>query len=270
MNLPEVPELPRKLKGRSEVGEVVARHTLLSLVYGHLLYLSGEENNRVSAVFGIPGGIPVIALSPLNGESGSICYVIPVLDSDSDGFIGACKDLLAEMPVPQGEVEAAAMIRIGNKYGTNPTSSMYLADERSLVVQHVSGKEAEFAESGQVQPNLVPFYPHPYYEGIDPLIMLDFLNVARLTGPGNSASRIVNDATDLAMRLSIGQEPNKIRSEFNTLVRILSRIGMIEASGGRISSNLSSSSFRNRFHYRYNQYLERIGKKTLLDFGSLF
>lgn len=260
--------MPRKRKSLfpDEIGK---RHVLLSSVYGYLLWNGEKEGLRIVSVSALLNGVPVITVLRTS-DSKNLIQIVPTLKSDPDNFLQLCRERTVAIQgiTPEIAVATNADSPFSGRVGMD-TPKLRI-NQKVLVAHWVEdGIQEHDAVDRSNLPNITPCYPHPYYYGIDFTVLLDFLNNSRISGAGNTISRIVSDASELAFRLSVGYDLLHIRIEMNNLVRILGKIGALDTSRGRISSDLSSMTFKRNFHSRYTRYLERIGKKTIFDFESL-
>ncbi len=260
-------ELPERKTLGQVLDEIETRHNLLSLSFSYFVGHSSNLGIRVESISSLDRGIPELLLRDLDGKG--ITRVIPLLASDHISYASSQPGSnYGNYP----EESLLIAVDAGNPFRENlPEGTKVLLIRRGTpearILEDVDLNKEEVEE--RMPPNISPIYPAPYYNDVNPVVILDFLNYARISGIGKSMGRIIADASEYAFRLSVGEDQSQIRSGINSLVRVMDKLGIINSSRGKLASDLGSRAFKLRFMRAHNRYLERLGKKTIFDFERL-
>ncbi len=113
-------------------------------------------------------------------------------------------------------------------------------------------------------------FPHPYISNLDPLIKFSFISLNYARTGKSSLSTVLYESSSEAYAYSVGQERDRIRSDFSELLADMDKAGLITARGNETYFPKNGAKFERAFIRKYWDYVEKIGKRTLFDFESPF
>ncbi len=128
-------------------------------------------------------------------------------------------------------------------------------------------RELDMALQSGVQ-NTFSNYPVPYVNGMDPVVGLSFLTLNFTVRGWHPYGRILNDAHRYALKYSPFVDGERVVEELTSLLKACVKIGLITEKGDKIFLPRTRARSESTFSRKYREYLSRLMKKTLYDFGS--
>lgn len=117
--------------------------------------------------------------------------------------------------------------------------------------------------------NVFQMFPVPYVPGMNPMITISFLTQNFTVTGWNPQREIIAEAADYAHRYSPYLDLERLTIDMQVVMKICIRIGLFKENGDMISMPRSRTRAQSWFSSGYNDYLRKIGRKTLYDYSSL-
>lgn len=258
-------------------------HRLLSYLYSYFLLTSPNTGYYITAITTPEPGIYNVKAVKFPDDA-SVYHVLKImvstdpplshherlidfftLDEDTERE----RNTLTERAILLDDSKKADMSEVSDLIGDLVVLSISDLSDNIFASKGGFSDRSLLSSLSQGKRNAFQIFPVPYVPGMNPMITISFLTQNFTATGWRSQREVISEAAEFAHRFSPYLDMERLLIDMQVVMKICIRIGLFREDGDMVYMPRSRARAQTWFFSRYEDYLKRMGRRTLYDYSSL-